>query len=67
MLRTKHHWRPRGGADVAGVAAVLAWFEPACLDEARFDDDGVLAVAKDAFKGALVDEKLGFDVAVAAE
>ena len=56
-----------GCADVAGVAAVLAGFEPACLAQARFDDDGVLAVAKDAFKGALVDEKLGFDVAVVAE
>ena len=57
----------KGRADVAGVAAVLAGFEPACLAQARFDDDGVLAVAKDAFKGAFVDEKFGFDVAVVAE
>ena len=57
----------KGRADVAGVAAVLAGFEPACLDEARFDEGGVLAVAKDAFKGAFVDEKFGFDVAVVAE
>ena len=57
----------KGCADVAGVAAVLAGFEPACLAQARFDDDGVLAVAKDAFKGAFVDEKFGFDVAVVAE
>ena len=56
-----------GCADVAGVAAVLAGFEPACLAQARFDDDGVLAVAEDAFKGAFVDEKFGFDVAVVAE
>jgi len=57
----------KGCADVAGVASVLAWFEPASLDEARFDDDGVLAVAKDALEGAFVDEKFGFDVAVVAE
>ena len=57
----------KGCADVAGVAAVLSGFEPACLAQARFDEGGVLAVAKDAFKGAFVDEKFGFDVAVVAE
>ena len=56
-----------GCADVAGVAAVLAGFEPAGFEEARFDEGGGLAVAEDAFKGAFVDEKFGFDVAVVAE